>query len=131
MECSDGSNGGGAASNASALRWKILRRALLRGTSSNSGLLFPIIPKRKKKKKENNFIYVCTYPAGLSPLMRDCFADKISEVGLKRVSRKATLGFNLIPFQVMDGHSEENSDVQRDVCFCYTLPIQNSPTILQ
>ncbi|KAI5684066.1 hypothetical protein M9H77_05294 [Catharanthus roseus] len=93
MECSDGSNGGGAASNASALRWKILRRALLRGTSSNS--------------------------------------DKISEVGLKRVSRKATLGFNLIPFQVMDGHSEENSDVQRDVCFCYTLPIQNSPTILQ
>lgn len=84
--------------NASSLRWKILRRALLPRHSS-------------------------------SP-----------EMVLNRVSRKASRGFNLIPYHVMDDPSEEKTDTStsknqlgssRNDCFCYKLPIHhNSPNIL-
>lgn len=63
-------------------------------------------------------------------------SEKQPETGLKHVSRRTTGGFNLIPFALVDYQSgcEENSAAlvqKRDVCFCYTLPIQNAPRILQ
>lgn len=83
----------------SSLRWRILRQALLR------------------------------------PLQSDCQ----SQIGLQRISRKATHGFNLIPCHLMDAHAEEDSfsssrikqldNSRRDVCFCYTLPIDRAPKL--
>ncbi|XP_019225582.1 PREDICTED: uncharacterized protein LOC109207155 isoform X2 [Nicotiana attenuata] len=88
--------------NASSLRWKILKRAILGGPSSNS--------------------------------------DNQSEVGIQRISRKATHSFNLIPCRVMKDSPDEILDSSlsekkqlhnsRDAVFCYTLPVANSPQLL-
>lgn len=43
---------------------------------------------------------------------------------IKRISRKANHGFNLIPSQVID--EDPNS---REACICYTLPINGSPKL--
>ncbi|XP_059282866.1 calmodulin-lysine N-methyltransferase-like isoform X2 [Lycium ferocissimum] len=85
--------------SASSLRWKILRRSLIRRPSSNS--------------------------------------DK-SEIGIQRISRKATLGFNLIPYYLMKDSIEENVNSSkensmhssRDATLCYTLPILNAPQLI-
>ncbi|MCD7460270.1 hypothetical protein HAX54_043213 [Datura stramonium] len=85
---------------ASSLRWKILRRSLIRRSSSNS-------------------------------------EDK-SEMGIQRISRKATHGFNLIPFHLKKDRVEENvkslkenqMDSSRDATSCYTLPIPNAPQLI-
>ncbi|CAA0397643.1 Calmodulin-lysine N-methyltransferase [Arabidopsis thaliana] len=72
-------------SSSSALRWKILRQALLRRSDSQS------------------------------------------QTETKRISRKATQGFNLIPCQVVD--SSPQSDKSREASVCYTLPITGSPKL--
>ena len=62
-------------------------------------------------------------------------ADKQSETGIKRISRKAIHGFNLIPFNVMEESSDSlskshrSSTVSRDVLVCYTLPIHGAPQL--
>ncbi|OMO83534.1 hypothetical protein COLO4_22441 [Corchorus olitorius] len=48
-----------------------------------------------------------------------------SELGMKRISRKAAKGFNLIPCQLLQ--HDPNS---RDARLCYTLPIQGSPKLV-
>ncbi|XP_018451504.1 calmodulin-lysine N-methyltransferase isoform X2 [Raphanus sativus] len=55
-------------------------------------------------------------------------SDSQTEVEIKRVSRKATQGFNLIPCRqvVVDSCSEEDS---REACVCYTIPIPSSPEL--
>ncbi|KAM3394487.1 calmodulin-lysine N-methyltransferase isoform X1 [Capsicum galapagoense] len=86
--------------SASSLRWKILRRSLIRPPSSNS-------------------------------------EDK-SEVSIQRISRKATHGFNLIPFHLVKDSVEENvnsskenvMDSSRDATLCYTLPVSNAPSLI-
>ncbi|XP_070041853.1 calmodulin-lysine N-methyltransferase-like [Nicotiana tomentosiformis] len=50
-------------------------------------------------------------------------SDNQSELGIKRISRKATHGFNLIPCHLM-------KDGSRDATLCYTLPIPNAPTLI-
>ncbi|PSS29939.1 Calmodulin-lysine N-methyltransferase [Actinidia chinensis var. chinensis] len=60
---------------------------------------------------------------------------KQSETGIKRISRKAIHGFNLIPFNVMEESSDSlsksnrSSTVSRDVLVCYTLPIHGAPQL--
>ncbi|CDP01887.1 unnamed protein product [Coffea canephora] len=66
--------------------------------------------------------------------------DEQSELDLNRVSRKASRGFNLIAYHVIDDPSEEKSDTStsknqfgssRVACFSYKLPIHhNSLNIL-
>ncbi|KAJ0252234.1 Calmodulin-lysine N-methyltransferase [Hirschfeldia incana] len=51
-------------------------------------------------------------------------SDSQSEAEIKRVSRKATQGFNLIPCQVVD-----SSDNSREACVCFTIPIPASPKL--
>ncbi|XP_018628185.1 calmodulin-lysine N-methyltransferase isoform X1 [Nicotiana tomentosiformis] len=99
MEANSSSN---STRNASSLRWKILKRAILGGPSSNS--------------------------------------DNQSEVGIQRISRKATHSFNLIPCRVKKDSPEEILDSSlsekkqlhssRDAVFCYTLPVANAPQLL-
>ncbi|KAK6237315.1 hypothetical protein QUC31_002784 [Theobroma cacao] len=48
-----------------------------------------------------------------------------SQLGMKRISRKAAKGFNLIPWQVL--HHDHDS---RDARLCYTLPVQGSPKLV-
>ncbi|KAK6288199.1 hypothetical protein POUND7_014378 [Theobroma cacao] len=48
-----------------------------------------------------------------------------SQLGMKRISRKAAKGFNLIPCQVL--HHDHDS---RDARLCYTLPVQGSPKLV-
>ncbi|KAL3525260.1 hypothetical protein ACH5RR_013632 [Cinchona calisaya] len=63
-------------------------------------------------------------------------SDKQSEMGLSRISRKATHGFNMIPFHLIDEEERNSTNIQlgssrKDACFCYTWPIHhNSPRIL-
>ncbi|KAH0691413.1 hypothetical protein KY285_015907 [Solanum tuberosum] len=88
-------NSGKSTTNASSLRWKILRRNLIRRSSSNS-------------------------------------EDK-SEMGIQRISRKATHGFNLIPFHLMKDCVEENvnpMDSSRNATLCYTLPVSNASQLI-
>ncbi|CAI9110945.1 OLC1v1011056C1 [Oldenlandia corymbosa var. corymbosa] len=101
MEATSTTNSSSSTPTSSSLRWKILRRALLRKHSS--------VP------------------------------DDHSDMGLNRVSRKATQGFNLIPRLIVDDHSGEPSDTllsrntllgsSKDAFLCYKLPIHNSPYI--
>ncbi|KAJ9172666.1 hypothetical protein P3X46_015880 [Hevea brasiliensis] len=51
-------------------------------------------------------------------------ADEQSINATKRISRKASHGFNLIPSHLVD--KDPNS---RDACVCYTLPINGSPKL--
>ncbi|OAY57553.1 calmodulin-lysine N-methyltransferase [Manihot esculenta] len=51
-------------------------------------------------------------------------SDHQSVNAIKRISRKASHGFNLIPSQVID--EDPNS---REACICYTLPINGSPKL--
>lgn len=88
-------NSGKSTTNASSLRWKILRRNLIRRSSSNS-------------------------------------EDK-SEMSIQRISRKATHGFNLIPFHLMKDCVEENvnpMDSSRNTTLCYTLPVTNASQLI-
>ncbi|XAR57988.1 Calmodulin-lysine N-methyltransferase [Bertholletia excelsa] len=58
--------------------------------------------------------------------------DNQSEMGIRRISRKATRGFNLIPFHVEEDISLQNSNSLskcRDICICYILPIHGSPKL--
>jgi calmodulin-lysine N-methyltransferase len=56
-------------------------------------------------------------------------ADNQSPSAIKRISRKTHQGFNFIPGQVVEDHVNEESNF-RDVCICYTLPVDGSPKIL-
>ncbi|GLT44562.1 hypothetical protein SLA2020_184480 [Shorea laevis] len=51
--------------------------------------------------------------------------DDESQTGIRSVSRKATKGFNLIPFQLL--HEDSQS---RDARLCYTLPTPGSPKLV-
>ncbi|CAM8876974.1 unnamed protein product [Rhodiola kirilowii] len=56
-----------------------------------------------------------------------------SDMNVKRVSRRATNGFNMIPFHEVD-HSTaadvvpslSNENGSSDACYCYTLPVEGS-----
>uniref|UniRef100_A0A5B7BWE7 Calmodulin-lysine N-methyltransferase n=1 Tax=Davidia involucrata TaxID=16924 RepID=A0A5B7BWE7_DAVIN len=57
--------------------------------------------------------------------------DEHSKLGIKRISRKTTQGFNLIPCHLVEDHLKEHSvslsktnhsDGSKDACVCYTLP---------
>ncbi|XP_059592441.1 calmodulin-lysine N-methyltransferase isoform X3 [Vitis vinifera] len=51
-----------------------------------------------------------------------------SRIGINRISRKTSHGFNLIPHHLMDGHDEHfsGSDRSRDARICYTLPVESA-----
>ncbi|XP_010531094.1 PREDICTED: calmodulin-lysine N-methyltransferase isoform X2 [Tarenaya hassleriana] len=54
-------------------------------------------------------------------------SDSETQDRIKRISRKSSQGFNLIPFRVVGSSPEtENS---RESCVCYTLPISGSPKL--
>ncbi|CAN4109836.1 unnamed protein product [Withania somnifera] len=87
-------NSAKSTTNASSLRWKILRRSLIRLPSSNSGK---------------------------------------SEMGIRKISRKSTHGFNLIPFHLMEDGVQENvnqMDSPRNATLCYTLPVSDAPRLI-
>ncbi|KAA8547511.1 hypothetical protein F0562_003940 [Nyssa sinensis] len=57
--------------------------------------------------------------------------DEYSELGIKRISRKTTRGFNLIPCHLMEDHLKEHSaslsktdqsDGSKDACVRYSVP---------
>jgi calmodulin-lysine N-methyltransferase len=105
---------------ASSLRWKILRQALLSNPSpSNSG----------------NFIlthisHSITLLFNLS--CSQLFADDQSQTSIKRISRRTTHGFNLIPSHVINdenGSTNCNGSSIKDARVCYTLPIPNAPEL--
>ncbi|KAJ6678293.1 CALMODULIN-LYSINE N-METHYLTRANSFERASE [Salix viminalis] len=54
--------------------------------------------------------------------------DNQSPSAIKSISRKTHQGFNLIPGQGVEDHVNEESNF-RDVCMCYTLPVDGSPKI--
>ncbi|KAL2333810.1 hypothetical protein Fmac_015023 [Flemingia macrophylla] len=89
---------------ASSLRWKVLRGALLsRSSPSEAG---------------NPISFSHT------SIQFRRFHDE-SQMIIKRISRRASHGFNLIPSHVVhDGSSA------RDTCVCYTLPIVGAPQLL-
>ncbi|PON53449.1 Lysine methyltransferase [Parasponia andersonii] len=52
-----------------------------------------------------------------------------AQTSLKRISRKAMQGFNLIPHHLVNGHGAEDNSTRnssRDATFCYTLPIEGN-----
>lgn len=66
--------------------------------------------------------------------MNYLWADKHnSEIGIERVSRKTTNGFNLIPSCLVDNRIDTSSssliNTKEAACFCYTLPIPNAPKL--
>ncbi|GAA0150977.1 protein modifying enzyme [Lithospermum erythrorhizon] len=62
-------------------------------------------------------------------------SDAQSDVGIRRISRRTSIGFNLIPFHVVDEEIGELSKIKnhngssKDACFCYTLPVPDSPKL--
>ncbi|XP_058098902.1 calmodulin-lysine N-methyltransferase isoform X2 [Magnolia sinica] len=68
--------------------------------------------------------------AFISPRLSSSRSDRISQMDIKSISRKAACGFNLIPCHVLNGPAiEETSlkvkdlDGHRDACMCYVLPM--------
>ncbi|KAJ7944158.1 calmodulin-lysine N-methyltransferase [Quillaja saponaria] len=51
-------------------------------------------------------------------------------MGIKRISRKNSQGFNLIPSHVVDQHESKDSNHSGDACICYTLPIDGAPKLI-
>ncbi|KAK6922584.1 Lysine methyltransferase, partial [Dillenia turbinata] len=60
-------------------------------------------------------------------LHQSSFSNDQSEMGIKKISRKTTAGFSLIPFRVIESNV---SDCRRDACVCFTLPIESCPNLL-
>ncbi|KAG6702968.1 hypothetical protein I3842_07G061900 [Carya illinoinensis] len=93
---------------ASSLRWQILRQALLRHPP-------PLITEKEEEEEE----------------------EDRSETHIKRISRKASPGFNLIPHHVVeeddDGASAsgslKSSGHAREARVCYTLPVDGAPRL--
>ncbi|KAK9284376.1 hypothetical protein L1049_023547 [Liquidambar formosana] len=63
-------------------------------------------------------------------------SDDQSQAGVKRISRKTREGFNLIPCHLGEDDDDAGSsskikqfDNARDVCVCYTLPIEGAPKL--
>lgn len=56
------------------------------------------------------------------------FSDEQSSSAINRITRKTSHGFNLIPSQVVEDHLHKDSN-SRDVCVCYTLPIDGAPQL--
>ncbi|KAF3529195.1 hypothetical protein DY000_02036460 [Brassica cretica] len=52
-------------------------------------------------------------------------SDSQTQAEIKRVTRKSTQGFNLIPCQVVDSSSEDS----REASLCYSIPIAASPKL--
>uniref|UniRef100_A0A2N9ICT9 Calmodulin-lysine N-methyltransferase n=1 Tax=Fagus sylvatica TaxID=28930 RepID=A0A2N9ICT9_FAGSY len=52
-----------------------------------------------------------------------------SETSIKRISRKATRGFNLIPCHVLENDAVEETKRSREARLCYTLPLDEAPTL--
>ncbi|KAI3794282.1 hypothetical protein L1987_36911 [Smallanthus sonchifolius] len=60
-------------------------------------------------------------------------SDDQSETSVKRISRKANLGFSLIPFHLVDNSQLKHEELMpsslpkaREACVCYTLPNQSA-----
>ncbi|XP_062102586.1 calmodulin-lysine N-methyltransferase isoform X2 [Humulus lupulus] len=59
-------------------------------------------------------------------------AEGQSESTIKRISRKAMHGFNLIPYQLVNNDSDailNRQNNSRDATLCYTLPIDGAPKL--
>ncbi|XP_073279885.1 calmodulin-lysine N-methyltransferase isoform X2 [Primulina huaijiensis] len=85
-----------ATPTSSSLRWRILRRALLRRSS--------------------------------------CSENPLEAIHSNQISRRTKIGFNLVPFRLVDKDGEKNPDFSsmerhRDVCFCYMLPLPSAPKL--
>lgn len=52
-----------------------------------------------------------------------------SETSIKRISRKATRGFNLIPCHVLENDAVEETKRSREARLCYTLPLDEAPPL--
>lgn len=58
---------------------------------------------------------------------------------IKKISRKSSVGFNLIPFQIQSQHFNGYSNASledekvinnKDFCICYTLPTEISQKLI-
>ncbi|WJX88458.1 calmodulin-lysine N-methyltransferase [Trifolium repens] len=59
-------------------------------------------------------------------------SDDQSQTSIKRISRRTTHGFNLIPSHVIDdenGSTNCNGSSIKDARVCYTLPIPKAPQL--
>ncbi|ESW28156.1 hypothetical protein PHAVU_003G263600 [Phaseolus vulgaris] len=59
-------------------------------------------------------------------------SEKQSQIIIKRISRRTSHGFNLIPSQVIDDERDSNKrdgSSTRDARVCYTLPIPDAPQL--
>ncbi|XP_004509367.1 calmodulin-lysine N-methyltransferase [Cicer arietinum] len=59
-------------------------------------------------------------------------SDEQSQISIKRISRRTTHGFNLIPSRVVDGERSSNKcngSSTKDARVCYTLPIVGAPQL--
>ncbi|WVZ24410.1 hypothetical protein V8G54_002954 [Vigna mungo] len=60
------------------------------------------------------------------------FAEEQSQIIIKRISRRTSHGFNLIPSYVIDDERHPNKrevSSTRDARVCYTLPISDAPQL--
>lgn len=60
------------------------------------------------------------------------FAEEQSQIIIKRISRRTSHGFNLIPSHVIDHEHHPNKregSSTRDARVCYTLPISDAPQL--
>lgn len=58
--------------------------------------------------------------------------DNQSQKNIKRISRRTSHGFNLIPSHVIDDEGGSNNcdgSSNRDARICYTLPIPGTPQL--
>ena len=81
---------------------------------------------------------ITVYRQLLAILLFDVSTDDQSEMDAKRISRRTTNGFNLIPSLITDDIGDEgtdgfsvsrSSDHRRDRRVCYTLPIDGAPKL--
>lgn len=117
---------------ASTLRWEILRRAVLRRPPPQPGssLLHRCSPSHSLPR-HLGFQFTassCLSFLGIALDSSISLADDQSRIGINRISRKTSHGFNLIPHHLMDGHDEHfsGSDRSRDARICYTLPVESA-----
>lgn len=120
--------------SAASLRWAILRRALRPSSSSPQSSSCGTVPFSSSDflLNKKSLLLLESTPAHFW-----CsYADDSLQTEIERVSRKATRGFNLVPWEFSSWVEErilltKRKDVcgNRDAVICYRLPIGRTPTL--